>query len=140
VMDLTDGIFWAASPPHQLGRFVAFDVNDFDRELPALTIPADPMLASGEYERAQESRKLLTAGWHALKNGDLQTALSDAEKAETLNAGFYQNAALRGRALLGLERKAEALPAFQSALAAQPAFASEKKELEELSNRAKGTR
>jgi len=139
VMDLTDGIFWAASPPHQLGRFVAFDVNDFDHELPALTIPADPMLESGEYERAQEARKRLAEGWHALKHGDLQTALSDAEKAETLNAGFYQNAALRGRALMGLGRKAEALPALQSALAAQPAFASEQKELEELSNRAKGT-
>lgn len=52
VMDLTAGIFWAASPPHQLGRFVAFDVNDFDRELPALAVPADAMLASGEYDQA----------------------------------------------------------------------------------------
>lgn len=139
VMDLTDRIFWAASPPHQLGRFVAFDVNDFDRELPDLVIPADAMLASGEFEEARESRKLLTEGWRALLAGDLQTALSDAEKAETLNAGFYQNAALRGRALLGLGRNGEALQAFQAALAAQPAFASEKQELEELSNRAKGT-
>ena len=43
IMDLTDGIFWAASPPNQLGKFVAFDLNDFDRELPALTVPADTM-------------------------------------------------------------------------------------------------
>ena len=28
-------------------------------------------------------------------------ALSQAEKAESLNPGFYQNAALRGRALAG---------------------------------------
>src|SRR5215813_3959171 len=36
IMDLTAGIFWAASPPNQLGKFVAFDVSDFNRELPAL--------------------------------------------------------------------------------------------------------
>src|SRR6478736_5144573 len=44
VMDLTDGIFWAASPPHQLGKFVAFDVQNFSHELPNKTVPADPML------------------------------------------------------------------------------------------------
>jgi predicted choloylglycine hydrolase len=138
IMDLTDGIFWAASPPHQLGRFVAFDVNDFDHELPDITVPADAMLQSGEYEKARQSQKLLTEGWHALKSGNLETALSDAEKAETLNAGFYQNAALRGRALLGLRRNNEAVQAFEAAIAAQPAFLSEKKELENLLNRAKG--
>ena len=138
VMDLTDGIFWAACPPCQLGRFVAFDVNDFDRELPDRGVPADPMLQSGEYENTRQSRKLLASGWHALKSGDLQSALSDAEKAETLNAGFYQNTALRGRALLGLGRNNEAAQAFEAAIAAQPAFQSEKKELEDLLNRAKG--
>ena len=137
IMDLTDGIFWAAAPPHQLGRFVAFDVNDFDRELPDLAVPADPLFESGEYENARQSHKLLASGWRALKSGDLQTALSDAEKAETLNAGFYQNAALRGRALLGLRRNGEAVQAFEAAIAAQPAFQSEKKELEDLLNRAK---
>jgi len=138
VMDLTEGIFWAASPPNQLGRFVAFDVNDFDHELPERQVPADAMLESGEYENTRQSRKLLVSGWLALKSGDLQSALSDAEKAETLNASFYQNAALRGRALLGLGRNREAVQAFEAAIAAQPAFQSEKKELEDLLNRAKG--
>jgi len=138
VMDVTDGIFWAASPPNQLGRLVAFDVNDFDRELPDRVVPADAMLGSGEYESARKSHRLLIEGWRALQTGDLQTALSDAEKAETLNAGFYQNAALRGRALLGLRRNQEAAQAFEAALAAQPAFQTEKKELEDLLNRAKG--
>lgn len=107
VMDLTAGIFWAASPPHQLGRFVAFDVNDFDRELPALAVPADAMLASGEYDRARQAHQSLVEGFRALKAGDAQSALSAATKAETLNPGFYQNATLRGRALLacGATRK-----------------------------------
>ena len=138
VMDLTDGIFWAALPPNQLGKFVAFDVNDFDRELPALTVAADGMLASGEFEKAKQAHKALQEGARALKNSDAQAALTAADKAETNNPGFYQNAALRGRALLVLNRKAEAATAFEAALAAQPAFLSEKKEIESLLKRAQG--
>jgi isopenicillin-N N-acyltransferase-like protein len=130
VMDLTAGIFWAASPPHQLGKFVAFDVNDFDRELPTLTVAADALLASGEFEKAKLAQKALAEGARALKNNDAQTALTNAEKAEAANPGFYQNATLRGRALVQLGRSAEAAAAFETALAQQPAFLSEKQELE----------
>ncbi len=132
IMDLTAGIFWAASPPHQLGKFVAFDVNDFDHELPELTIPADPMLASGEYERAGQAHQCLREGWQALKQQQGQAALTAAERAETLNPGFYQNAALRGRALRLLGRDREAALAFHTALEEQPAFLAEKQELEHL--------
>lgn len=57
VMDLTDGIFWAASSPNQLGKFVAFDVNDFERKLPERTVIADAMLASGDFEKLREAQK-----------------------------------------------------------------------------------
>jgi len=140
VMDLTDGIFWAASPPHQLGRFVAFDVNDFDRELPERGLAADPMLATGEYEKAGQAQKCLVEGWHALKNQEARVALASAEQAETLNPSFYQNASLRGRALLDLGRNDEAAKAFETALAAQPAFSSEKQELETRLKQAQGTK
>jgi tetratricopeptide (TPR) repeat protein len=130
VMDLTDGIFWAAAPPHQLGKFVAFDVNDFDRELPALTIAADETLASGEFEKAQAARKNLADGERALKSKDAATALTLADAAEGLNPGFYQNAALRGRALRALGRNDEAAKAFTAALAAHPAFLAERQQLE----------
>lgn len=131
VMDLTAGIFWAASPPNQLGKFVAFDVNDFSHELPELTIPADETIASGEYDRARQSQKLLAEGRRALKNKDAQAGLDFATKAEALNPGFYQNAALQGRALLALGRRDEAATAFATALKEQPAFLKEKNELEE---------
>ena len=140
VMDLTDGIFWAALPPNQLGKFVAFDVNDFDRELPALTMAADEMLASGEFEKAKLAHKSLKEAQRALKSNDAQTALAAAEKAEANNPGFYQNAALRGRALLALNRSTEAAKAFEAALAAQPAFLSERQEIESLLKQAQGTR
>jgi hypothetical protein len=132
VMDLTEGIFWAASPPHQLGKFVAFDVQDFDHELPARTVPADATLASGEFERAQQAKQCLDDGHRALKNNEALTALTLAEKAETLNPGFYQNAALRGRALMALGQRNEAAQAVGAALAAHPAFLKEKRELEQL--------
>jgi isopenicillin-N N-acyltransferase like protein len=137
VMDLTSGIFWAASPPNGLGKFVAFDVNDFNHELPELAIPADETLADGEYEHARAAQQDLNDGLIALKKKDAQTALQLSEKAETLNPGFYQNSFLCGRALLMLNRKSEAATAFEKALAEQPAFLKEKQELEELLRQAK---
>jgi len=129
IMDLTDGIFWAASPPNQMGKFVAFDVQDFDRELPGRTVAPDAVLASGEFENARRAQESLAEGHRLLKNKDAQSALSQAGKAETLNPGFYQNAVLRGRALLALGRNAEAAKAFEAALAGQPAFLAEKQQL-----------
>jgi hypothetical protein len=138
VMDLTAGIFWAASPPNQLGKFVAFDVNDFSHELPAMAIPADPVIAGGEYEHAQQARQFLADGLRALQNKDAQAGLDFAKKAEALNPGFYQNSFLRGRALLALNRKPEAAKAFATALSEQPAFLKEKQELEDLLRQAGG--
>jgi hypothetical protein len=132
VMDLTDGIFWVASPPNQLGKFVAFDVNDFDHELPALTIPADATLADGEFEKQRAAWKCLADGNRALKKKNAAAALAQADKAEELNPGFYQNSMLRGHALLALNRGDEARAAFQAALAEHPAFLKEKQELETL--------
>lgn len=140
VMDLTEGIFWAASPPNQLGKFVAFDVNDFDHELPNRTVPADPMLATGEIEKAREAQKCLADGWRELRGKNAESAFGLADKAEALNPGFYQNAALRGRALLLLGRKGDAADAFARALGAQPAFLAEKRELEKLLQQARGVK
>jgi len=140
VMDLTEGIFWAASPPNQLGKFVAFDVQDFDRELPARTLPPDATLASGEFENARQARESLAGGQRSFKHKDALTALSQAEKAETLNPGFYQNAMLRSRALLALGRNQEAARAFEAALAAQPAFFAEKQQLADLLKQARAAK
>ncbi len=132
VMDLTAGIFWAASPPNQLGKFVAFDVADFSRELPELTISPDATLANGEYEHARQAKQFLADGNHALKKKDAAIALTLADQAEALNPGFYQNPLLRGRALLELGKLDEAAQAFETSLAEHPAFLKEKQQLEEL--------
>ena len=140
VMDLSEGIFWAASPPNQLGKFVAFDVNDFDRELPERTLPADPLLAGGEYEKARQAQQALADGKRALRGKHAEEALKFADQAEALNPGFYQNAALRGRALMKLGRKDEAAKAFEAALAAKPAFLDEKRDLETLLRQSRGSK
>jgi isopenicillin-N N-acyltransferase like protein len=139
VMDLTDGIFWAASPPHGLGKFVAFDVNDFTRELPDRAVPADATLASGEFLRASEAQKLASQAKEALKRGDAGTALELTTKAEALNAGFYELALLRGRALMKLGRRVEAAAALEAALKAQPAFLAERQEAEQLLREARSS-
>jgi tetratricopeptide (TPR) repeat protein len=140
VMDLTDGIFWAALPPNQLGKFVAFDVNDFERELPTLTIAEDPLLTSGEFEKARVAQQALAETRTAFLKGEAEAALAAADKAERNNPGFYQNAALRGLALRALNRNAEAADAFRAALAAQPAFLSERQELEGILKQVEGAK
>jgi len=139
VMDLTAGIFWAAAPPNGLGKFVAFDVNDFSHELPELDIAADTMLASGEFGHLRDAQKFLTDARHALKAHDASAALDFARKAEALNPGFYQNAFWEGQALLQLNHKAEAAKAFTKALAAAPAFLEERRQIEEGLRQAKAT-
>ncbi len=132
VMDLSDGIFWAASPPNQLGKFVAFDVQDFSRELPNKTIPADAVLATDEFGRARQAKQFLADGNQALQNNDAPRALELSGQAESSNPGFYQNATLRGRALLALGRNNEAATAFELALAEHPAFLTEQQQIEDL--------
>jgi hypothetical protein len=129
-MDLTDGIFWAAAPPHQLGAFRAFDVKDFRRR-PERDAAPDPLLASGEFDRYRESLARLAEAEEALKAGDSARALEAARKAEALNPGFYQNAWVEGRALLAAGRKAEAAAALERTLKAGPASAPEAKEIAE---------
>ncbi len=139
VMDLTDGIFWASRPPHQLGRFVAFDLSAVERPLPERTIPADPWLTGGEYKRYLAAQAALETGWAALKKGQATRALECARQAEKDNPAFYRNAWLRAESLLALGRRREALAACEAALAGQPALGHERARIEKLRRRASGS-
>jgi tetratricopeptide (TPR) repeat protein len=140
VMDLTDGIFWAARPPHQLGGFVAFDLAAADRRLPARAIAEDPFLTGGQYQRSLDAQAGLEKGWTALNKGESARALECAEQAEKDNPGFYRNAWLRAESLLALGRRTEALAACDAALAGQPALGGERDKIEKLRQRAADTR
>jgi hypothetical protein len=64
VMDTRERILWVSESPHLLGRFVAFDLKQLlderydpradDEEI--VSIPADPLLSSDEYERIESAR------------------------------------------------------------------------------------
>lgn len=130
-MDLTDGIFWAATPPHQLGRFVAFDLNRMDRELPERTVAEDPMLAAG-YPAHIEARRMLDEGWKAVRARQWPRAAERARAAEAKNPGFYENAWLLGEALLGQGDAAGATGALEAARRGAPALASERRRIDAL--------
>lgn len=132
LMDLTRGIFWAAASPHQLGRFVAFDVNDWDNVLSGETIPADPMLANGEYERFGQAQAKLDDGLQALQKKNYAAAAECARQAEQANPGFYRNAWLLAESLLHQGQREAAAQACQRALDGQPALGGERKRLEQL--------
>jgi isopenicillin-N N-acyltransferase like protein len=132
IMDLTEGVFWAAKSPHQLGNYVAFNLTAARQPFPERTIPADPLLVSGEYKRYLAGEASLAAGWAALKKGQAARALDCAQAAETTNPGFYRNAWLRAEGLCRLGRRSEALAACDSALAGQPALGHERARIEEL--------
>jgi hypothetical protein len=63
VMDTKRLVLWVSESPHLLGRFVAFDLNrafapDYDPERAEQlhSIPEDPLLTSGDYERYKANR------------------------------------------------------------------------------------
>jgi len=140
VMDLTDGIFWAALPPHQLGRFVAFDLGRADRPLPERTIAEDSFLTGPEYRRYLAAQASLEAGRRASKKGRAARSLECALQAEKDNPGFYRNAWLRAESLLALGRRQEAVIACEAALAGQPALGNERTRIEKLRRQAIGGR
>jgi tetratricopeptide (TPR) repeat protein len=125
VMDLTDGIFWAAAPPHQLGAFVAVDLATLEITPSERWLPADPMLRSGEYTRYTNSVHFLAQARAELRAGAADQALTAADQAAADNPGFYKILWARADALLRLGRTADARTAYQAALDARPAFPSE---------------
>ena len=131
IMDLTEGTFWAARPPHQLGQFIAFDPKDPEKSLPTQAVAADPMLAAG-YETYISARTSLSNGWRALKKSDLYQANVCAESAERSNPGLYDNTWLRAEALFRQGKRPEAAQACREALQRSPARAAERRRIEQL--------
>jgi isopenicillin-N N-acyltransferase like protein len=138
VIDLTEGIFWAALPPHQLGRYTPFDMKAPDQPLPSLTIAEDTLLINGGYKLHLDAKASLDAGWLALKQGNATRALELALQAEAHNPGFYRNAWLRAESLVALGRNQEAITACDLALAGEPALASEQTKIQKLRQEAGG--
>ena len=95
-------------------------------------MPADPMLADGEYKNYLAAKQDLSDGRRALKQGDLETALSCAKAAEQDNPGFYQNSWLLADVLFRQGKYPEAAAAYRQALDGKPALGGEKQRIEKL--------
>lgn len=132
VMDLTEGRFWAAAAPHQLGPFVPFDVQDFQAARPAKPIPEDAILHDGVFAGVKQARRQLETGWAELRAGQGRAAETAARSAATNNPGFYRVSWLLAEALKQQGRNRDALAAAQEALAGWPALGRERRELTEL--------
>jgi len=131
VMDLTAGIFWAATPPHQLGRFVAFAVADPEKLLPGLVVAEDPLLG-GDYTNYLAAKTALSEGFRAVKRGQFDQALADAQRAAKDNPGYYANAWLQAEVWFKQGRYTEAAAACRQALDGQPALGGERRRIEQL--------
>ncbi len=132
VMDLTAGIFWAATPPHQLGKYVAFDLNAPEKLLPEAVLPEDSFLSDGGFKNYLAAKNDLSDGRQALKKGDLEAAMVSAKAAEKNNPGFYQNSWLLADVLFRQGKFPEAAAAYRQALDGKPALGGERKRIERL--------
>jgi tetratricopeptide (TPR) repeat protein len=128
IFDVTAGLFWAVTPPHQLGRFVAIDMNDFERLLPERAIAADP----NDFAAYRQALAELERARQAMRHQDFAVALTAVAKAEELNPGYYQNALLLGEIRLRTGNKSGAREVLQLALERQPALGGERKRIAEM--------
>ncbi|MBN1595010.1 hypothetical protein JW933_03695 [candidate division FCPU426 bacterium] len=130
VFDLKHKRAWVAAAPHQLGKYVPFDLQDFGALPPADSIPADPILASGKYNEYLVYRHGLREAALLYQGKKYQESLAWLQEVRPLNPLDYQNYLLAGKALQKLGRVDEAGYNYQQAKRLHPAFFWEKVELE----------
>ena len=102
-------------------RFLqAGDMRNADREVAAA------LRAPGFYPADA------AAGWVELARQDAQTALSHFDRALSRAPGYVAGLVGRGQALVALDRPADAIPAFEAALAADPGLTDLPRQLQVL--------
>ena len=75
---------------------------------------------------------LATAGWIAMARGDAETAVASFARALERQADYLSALIGRGRALVALERDAEAAASFEAALAVNPELTDLRREIDVL--------
>jgi isopenicillin-N N-acyltransferase like protein len=131
VADVTNGIIWVSTPPHQLGKFVPFSIENFDKIREEQIIPEDAFL-SGGYAELIESRKLLDLGTELLKSGESVAARPLLEKSSRLNPEYYMPYILLAQIAIKEGRLAEANKLLVSGEEKQPAFGKDRREIRRL--------
>jgi tetratricopeptide (TPR) repeat protein len=119
VADVTTGILWVSRGPHQLGAYDAYAIEDFGDPI-APPIPADPVLASGRYDRLRQARDLV----------EYRPTERNLRRALELNPGDPTALSRLAKLLEEAGRRGEALGYYQAALEGEPPFLEDREEIE----------
>jgi hypothetical protein len=124
---------WVSDGPHTLGRYERFDLRRLltDEYQPGddvdpSVLPEDPALDDGLYTRWTSARALIDQATSRLGHHDPSGALDRVDRAlRSLPEGDMDALRIRARALTALDRRADAIAAWQRFLAASPASPAE---------------
>ncbi len=135
IIDVTEGIMWVSAGPHQLGAYVPFGLDAFEDPPGKAIIAADPALTDGRYDRYVAAMKTLTHAEERMKHKDWAAAMPLLVEAETAMPGYYRPAFLLAQVALKTGDIPKAESYLQTASAQHPAYASERKKIEDMQRR-----
>jgi hypothetical protein len=119
VVNLTTRQVWVASPPHHLGSFQPFGIQPW-LGAAAETLPADPLLASGDYLQVLHYHQGLREALRLFQKAEYRESLAWIYEMRGLNAGDYQAHLLAAQNLAALKRFDEALRNLRLAARCSP--------------------
>ena len=138
IFDLTRRRAYVAAAPHALGRFAVFDLDLLRSadaadprfgELSKSSIPPDPLLSSGGYERYVRARRLNALARRAVAERRWEDAGRDAREAVSLAPTFVEALGCLARIEMALGDFPAATRDFDRAIALSPAPAEFAREL-----------
>lgn len=132
IMDVTDGIIWVSSSPHQLGKFIPFSLENFEQPKGASQIAADAAINNGQYDRFLESKSLLSRAQSLLKKNRTSESKPLIRKARELNPTWHLPFLLLGGIALQEEDWDSAKELLHQAQSLYPPYASERAEINEM--------
>jgi len=123
VADVSAGVLWVSTGPHQAGEFVPYAIADFPAA-PASALPADPLLAGGALQRLQAQRAAVAGVRQAQRQrgGPASDDVPALERALADNPGEPETLLLLAATLEKFGRFAEAAARYAEAIAAAPPY------------------
>jgi hypothetical protein len=119
VVNLNTRQVWVASPPHHLGSFQPFGIQPW-LGAAAEILPADPLLASGDYLQFLNYHQGLREALRLFQQAEYRESLAWIYEMRGLNAGDYQAHLLAAQNLAALKRFDEALRNLRLAARCSP--------------------
>ena len=130
IMDVTDGIVWVSTYPHQLGQYVPFQIDSFAKRPDVPGVPPASALVDGAYDRCLRAGRLIAEARAHAESGDIDQALACLDTAIESQPDHYRAWLLRGQLLQDNDQPEKARASLTRARALQPGFASERADLE----------